>query len=193
MENRRARAEAKTAEGHTLVADAGQLEQSQRAAVSRAIRDEDSFTLFYELAYSQSPVSSEALSRMFGANLGYVSSVLSRLQRLGIVSKRERGGGWQVRDWAAAALKSLEQALENFQLDVQETRSTATETSLRASSADSATYDGLWMGSFSTLQTTHLKRQSGHGETATFEGKTAKFGPAEPDRGQNETRSHDYQ
>jgi len=197
MDNRRTRSHVITPEDHVhAVSDAGELVQSQRLALSRAIRDEDSFTIFYELAYSEAPVSSEALSKTFGADLGYVSSVLTRLQRLGIAAKRTRGGRWQVREWAGQALKSLESLFENYQFDVQETHSTQTEISLggfASGSADAATYNGLWVAAGSVSQATHLGGKSGKNtETGTLGNEAAKFGPVQPDRGQNETRSHDY-
>jgi hypothetical protein len=88
-----------------LVANASELDISRTEKLWRALRDEDSFTLFYELTYSDHPVAIETLQKTFGASLDYIQSILMDLQRLGIVIKR--GSQWTVIAWAAETVKAL--------------------------------------------------------------------------------------
>jgi hypothetical protein len=170
------------------------LRESQLLSFSRAIRDEDSFTILYELAYSERPVSVESLRKTFGADFKHVATILERLELLGSVT--EKGHAWSICAWAKAALMNLEECLENLQIEVSETRSASLDDSASkpddiVGAVETGTMNGLWIATASRV--TAFDRLLGAGtQTATHSDDAANLAPERSNRGQNETRSHLY-
>src|SRR5271170_7540597 len=93
------------------------LRPSQAVSFARATRDEDCFTIFWELAeYSPKPVSFETIRKTFGAHPAYLLEILSRLRDLGIATKA--GKQWTVTAWAKSGLEYLESVMKDYQVKV---------------------------------------------------------------------------
>jgi len=155
----------------------------------RAVRDEDSFTILYELAYWDTPASVEKLAYTFGASTKSILQILARLRRLRVATKT--GTRWALYPWAKTMLQDLEDRLATVPFKAAETtESSDSDISVIAQAADVGTYNGFWIASAS--QVTVLDNRAGvNAKTATAD-EAARFAPDVPDRGHNETRSHDY-
>jgi hypothetical protein len=155
----------------------------------KAVRDEDSFTIFWELAeHSPKPVPFESIRRTFGASPQYLMDVLYRLHHLGIATKV--GRQWTVTHWAKSSLENLEEIMKDVQVEVAQPVSPI----MGVYGSDAlavGTLDGFWTAS--TSQVTAQSR-SGGGESPTASAnQTVELNPSElTEKPQNEARSHDY-
>jgi hypothetical protein len=171
------------------------LSEARTSSFFRAIRDEDNFTILYELAYSKQPVSIEMLRKTFGADLKYVAVILAQLERLGVVA--QRGRAWVISEWAKLTLKFLEERLENLQVELAETTSASLDVSdsrpqdIVSAVGGVGTNNGFWVATASRI--TVLDRKTAlSSQTATHTDGIASLAPERSDRGHNETRSHLY-
>ena len=170
-----------------------QLSDSRSLNFFRAIRKEDDFTITYELACKSDPVAVESLSRTFGADLKYVSGILSRLERLGVVQKV--GNRWATSPWARIFLEDLKERTKATQLN-----SPWAESALDGSIAyafnggaisNTGTYNGLLIAGNSVI--THFDNRTLGSPTGSTEPRnTVQIAPDDLSRGRNEARNHDY-
>ncbi len=171
--------------------DAPQLRDTQIQNFFRSIRDEDSFTIVYEIAHTHDPVAIEDLCRTFGAEAGYLKGILLRLDRLGVITKA--GKRWTIHAWAKATLEFLEERIETAELEVPETSSdSATINCIPEAtiSVPPGTCNGLWTGAVSHV--TAADHLIGFGAGGGTIADTRKLAPENSYRGQNESRTHDY-
>jgi hypothetical protein len=161
---------------------------SQALSFVNAIRDNDCFTVFWELAeYSPEPVPFEKIRKTFGAHPVYLLKILDRLHRLGIA--RKAGRQWTVTGWAKSNLEYLEIIMKDFKVEVAEAVSPFM--GVYASNAtEVATLNGFWSAS-----TTQVTAQDSSGSTAPLTAsadQAAKLASADFDNMPHEARSHDY-
>jgi hypothetical protein len=152
----------------------------------RAIRDDDSFTVLWELAaHSPAPVPFESIRKTFGADPRYLLEVLSRLRQLGVATKA--GQQWTVCDWAKSSLEYLEELMKNVQIEVAQPVSPVL--GIYANDPlEVATLDGFWVGS-----TSQITARSGTLSPSSASPKGVVNVNSElADNPKNETRSHDY-
>ncbi len=155
----------------------------------RAIRDEDSFTILWELAeHSPAPVPFESIRKTFGADPRYLLEVLDRLHHLGVATKA--GRQWTVSHWAKSSLEYLEEIMKDVQIEVVQPVSSTM--GIYASEAlGVGTLDGFWTASSSQI-TAHDRSGGNETPTATAN-RTIELNPSElTEKPQNEARSHDY-
>ncbi len=154
-----------------------------------AIRDEDSFTILWELAaHSPKPLPFETIRKTFGAEPRYLLEVLNRLHHLGVATKA--GRQWTVTYWAKSNLEYLEELMKDVQIEVAQPASPIMQ--MYANDAVTvATLDGFWTAA--TSQVTGQDR-SGVPTPPTASAKGAvELNPSElTNKPQNEARSHDY-
>ena len=152
---------------------------------SRAIRDEDSFILLYELTHREQPVSVEFLAREFGAGASYILEVLGRLERLKVAGRL--GRSWAASSWAALMLRDLEESLAAVQLETMEASTASSNISL-IGEATVATYNGLWTAGVSSI-TTAVDQDSASGArtAAGAMDQATGFTSERPDLAHNET------
>ncbi len=180
----------KTASGRYLPPE---LTDVQTRNFFRAFNDDDGFTILYELAYSSTPVAVESLSRTFGADPRYISERLQRLQRCGTTERT--GQRWAISAWAKLLLQYIEHRLEHSVIEVAEPQSSGSGVSVAhfdgvGAPLCAATYNGLWIAAASHIP---VPRPDAHRQTsAGSAGDFLKITSETPDRGKNETRSHDY-
>jgi hypothetical protein len=166
-----------------------QLDRNYRDFV-RAIGDEDSFTLLYELTHREQPASVEFLAREFGADAAHVLEVLGRLERLKVVGRL--GKRWVASSWAGLMLRDLEESLAAVLLEAVEASTVSASVSL-IGEATVATYNGFWTAGVSPITTVVDQRAAGGARTAAGASDRATgFTSERPDLAHNETRSHDY-
>jgi hypothetical protein len=91
------------------------LSANQLISFSKALADQESFTVMYELVHSSKPITFEGLRKTFGADPTDIGRILTRLVQLGIAEKR--GQAFVAGVWAAQALDFLEQALSTPHLE----------------------------------------------------------------------------
>src|SRR5216684_5702173 len=125
------------------------LPLSQAMSFFRAIRDEDSFTVLWELAaHSPKPLPFESIRKTFGAEPRYLLEVLSRLHHLGVATKA--GRQWTVSLWAKSNLEYLEDLMKDVQIEVAQTVAPVME--MYANDAVTvATLDGFWIAAASQV------------------------------------------
>lgn len=166
------------------------LRDTQPRNFFRATRDEDHFTIVYELAHSEEPVTVEALGRTFRANMGYVSGILSQLRRLGIAAKV--GRRWVISSWAREMLHFLEDYTKTVTPEAPEPLSDSFTLELNPviPASGPGTYNGLWTGVAS--QVTVADRLTGFGSGGSTIADQRGLAPETSYRGQNESLSHDY-
>ena len=166
------------------------LNSSDVAAILffRAVRDEDSFTILWELAeHSPTPVPFESIRKTFGTSPQYLTEILNRLNHLGVATKA--GRQWTVTNWAKSNLETLEEFMKDIQVEVAEPVSF--DTGMYASDASQvATQNGFWVGSTSqvTAGDSFGTGSSRTGSTSVPELKS----PTLAEKPQNEARNHDY-
>jgi len=155
----------------------------------QAVQDEDSFTIFWELAeYSPTPVPFETICRTFGAEPRYLTAVLGHLQRLGIA--RKTGRRWTVYDWAKTSLEYLEEMMKDTQIEVAQPVSFGMGI-YETDALEVATHDGFWVGVASQV-TGGDSFVAGNPRTASANDATELKSPELAEKPQNEARSHDY-
>jgi len=166
-----------------------ELRDKQLRNFFRALRDDDHFTIVYELAYNEKPVTIEALSHIFGASLSCISGILSWLLSLGVAVKV--GKRWMISPWARAALQFLEEYANTIVPEVSEPKSDSVTVGVISSATilEPGTYNGLWTAS--TSRVTASDRIT-VGAVAGSRDASQKLAPRTPYAGQNETRSHNY-
>jgi hypothetical protein len=155
----------------------------------QAIRDEDSFTILWELAeHSPAPVPFESIRRTFGANPRYLLEVLDRLHHLGVATKA--GRQWTVALWAKSSLEYLEKIMKDIQIEVAQPISAYM--GIYASEAlEVATRDGFWTES--TSQVTAQDRTGATSARTASASETVELNSPElAEKPHNEARSHDY-
>ncbi len=170
------------------------LTDKQIANFCWALNDAASFTVLYELTYSEQPVTPVNLSRTFGADIREVGAVLSRLTRFGVVERR--GHSFSATAWASDAMRFLEEEIQTIQLEgVQPSSQNGifigriesidpSETSL---AFGAATTNGAWTASFVNLAPeASVEQNSGSG------GGTTDVTPTDLKDIRNETRSQLY-
>jgi hypothetical protein len=161
-----------------------------RKAISfcHAVRDEDCFTIFWELANSSpEPVPFENICRTFGADPRYLWEILGRLLYLGIATRA--GHQWTVCDWAKTTLDQLEETMKDFQIEIAQPESI--EVGTYANNAlQVATLNGFWIASAS--QVTAQDRSAAKSSAANASDTTMLNSPELIDKPENEARSHDY-
>ena len=153
----------------------------------KAVRDEDSFTILWELAeHSPTPVPFESIRKTFGADPRYLMGVLDRLYCLGIATRA--GRQWTVTHWAKSSLEYLEDLMKDIQLEVEQPAS-AVMGIFANDALEVATRDGFWIASAS-----QVSPQVACDEAPTAnENKAVEVNPPETaEKPQNEARSHDY-
>jgi hypothetical protein len=163
------------------------LSAPRAIAFFRAIRDDDCFTILWELAErSPKPVPFESIRRTFGAEPRYLLQVLSRLQHLGVAAKE--GRQWTVCKWAKSSLEYLEDIMKNVTIEIAQPSTSSPE--VYALPEDVGTRNGFWRGS--TSPSTALS-QSSNGDTSASAKDALDFSSLElTDNPKNETPSHDY-
>jgi hypothetical protein len=171
------------------IEDSHQIDRNYRDFF-RAIRDEDGFTLLYELTYREQPASVEFLAREFGADAAYILEVLGRLERLKVAGRL--GRRWVATSWAGKMLRDLEESLAVVRLEAVEASTVGANVSLMGE-ATVATYNGLWTAGVSPITTVVDQRTAGNARTAAGAADRATgFTSETADLAHNETRSHDY-
>lgn len=162
-----------------------------RKAISffHAVRDEDCFTILWELAESSpKPIPFESMRRTFGADPRYLSEVLDRLQNLGIATKA--GRQWTVYNWAKTTLEYLEEAMKDVRIEVTEANSPGAGTYTNDFAV--GTQNGFWIGVAPEV-TAYDRLAAGNPRTASANDATElEESPELVNKPQNEARSYDY-
>lgn len=165
------------------------LPYAKTVSFFRAVRDDDSFTVFWELAaHSPSPVPFESIRRTFGADPKYLSEVLHRLQHFGVVTKT--GRQWTACHWAKLTLEYLEEIMKDVQIEVAQPDSSEVE--IYTDALQVATHDGFWMAATSQVTAGDRRTEVNPRTDAASADDAIKLGSEMPTRAQNEARSHDY-